>query len=520
MGWVPSLFVSTTLAFAGATVQPPANDMPSEFRAYWVDAFGPGLYTEAEIEKLVADAKAANMNAIVAQIGRRGDCFCNRAAMPRTEANIAPYPFDPLRTLTDKAHANGLEVHAWITATGMWNSSTPPKDPRHVFNTHGPSARGDDDWTMVRYDRALRGGTDYYLDPGHPGAADYIVSMYTSVVANYDIDGVNLDRIRYPDYNLGQYVPSWGYNPVAVSRFQAATGRTDTPLPTDPEWMRWRRDQITSIVRRVYLETYALKPHVRVSADTITYGNGPLGQGGWERTRTYLEVLQDWRGWMEEGILDLNIPMNYKSEHLTTEPNNFRRMFEEWNEFIKDHQYARHAAIGSSLELNYIEGSVAQIRKSRAPSPAGNAAHGWVGYSYRTPDVRSEAQSWPADVGRAELTRALTEPSDYDPATPPVFAHAIPVPEMAWKARPARGHVRGMVRTSEGRAAGNVRIDLYDAGSGQSRGSQIADGSGWFGFVDLVPGRYRIAVEGGGAVDVTVSAGELTTLALRAPRVL
>ena len=122
---------------------------------------------------------------------------------------------------------------------------------------------------MLRSDGANRGGLDYYLDPGHPAAADYIVSMYTSVVANYDVDGINFDRVRYPDFTLGTNVPSWGYNPVAVARFQQATGRSDVPAATDPQWMQWRREQVTGIVRRVYLESYALKPHVRVSADTI-----------------------------------------------------------------------------------------------------------------------------------------------------------------------------------------------------------------------------------------------------------
>jgi uncharacterized lipoprotein YddW (UPF0748 family) len=109
----------------------------SEVRAYWVDAFGEGLFTPLEIDTLVAAVQAAHMNAIVAQVGRRGDCFCNDAAMPRTQAAIDTAPYDPLRTLIEKAHAKGIEVHAWIITTGMWNSGTAPTDPTHAFNTHG-----------------------------------------------------------------------------------------------------------------------------------------------------------------------------------------------------------------------------------------------------------------------------------------------------------------------------------------------------------------------------------------------
>jgi uncharacterized lipoprotein YddW (UPF0748 family) len=517
----------------GASVLAPAPSSAAaarraEFRAYWVDAFGEGLYSEAEIDKLVAAAKAANLNAIVAQVGRRGDCFCNRAAMPRTQAAISPMPFDPLQSLIDKAHAQGIEVHAWIITTAIWNSATPPTDPTHVFNAHGPAKTGADNWLMLRSDGANRGGSDYYLDPGHPDAAEYIVKMYTSVVANYDVDGINFDRVRYPDHTLGINVPSWGYNPVAVARFQEATGRTDTPEPTDPQWMQWRRDQVTNIVRRVYLESYALKPRVRVSADTITYGYGPQSVGGWEATRTYAEVLQDWRGWMREGILDLNIPMNYKREHLTTEPNNQRRMYEEWSEFAKDNQGRRQVAIGSALYLNYIEGSVAQVREALAPSAAGNPGHGWVGYAYRTPDcLANTAPCTPptpdtkrsSDASRAELTRALTQPSGYDPVTPPVFAEPAIVPEMIWKTQPTTGHLKGTVRDPGGAPFDQVRVDLYNAETDAFIASRITDGSGWFGFVDLAPGRYKVMVDGarayGQRVEVfNVTRGQLTTITL------
>ncbi len=489
---------------------------PGQFRAFWVDAFGPGLYTEAEIDKLVAEAKAANLNAIVAQIGRRGDCFCNRGVMPRTDqAGVTPAPFDPLQTLIEKAHAQGIEVHAWIITTAVWNKATPPASPDHVFNTHGPSTTGRDNWLMVRSDGATRGGADYYLDPGHPDAADYIVRMYTSVVKNYDVDGVNFDRVRYPDSDS----PSWGYNETALARFQAATGRTDRPLPTDPQWMRWRRDQITNIVRRVYLESYAIDPSVRVSADTITYGYGPQSQGGWEATRTYAEVLQDWRGWMQKGILDLNIPMNYKREHFTTEPNNQRRMYEEWNEFAKDHQYRRQTVIGSALYLNTIEASVSQIRKALAPSAAGNAGVGWAGYSYRVPDDLANAGTRTGDASRGELTRALTQPSEYDPVTPPVFAQPAEVPAMSWKANSTTGHLRGTVRSEDGVSFDQVRVDLYDAETDAFVASRLTDGSGWFGFVDLAPGRYKAIVDmkrarGRHVAVTTVRAGTLSTVAI------
>lgn len=476
----------------------------AQFRAYWVDSFGPGLYTEAEIDRLIADTKAANMNAIVAQVTRRADCLCNRAIMPRTEAEIDPFPYDPLQMLIEKAHAAGLEVHAWLNTSIMWAGDVPPRDPSHVFHMHGPAARGYDNWVNRRHDGTNRGGSIYYFDLGHPDAADYIVSMFLSIVGSYDVDGINFDYVRYPDYNPGVNIPAWGYNPVAVGRFGAATGRTDMPAPTDQAWMQWRREQVTSIVRRVYVETYAIKPHVRVSADTITYGPAPESAGGWTQTRTYQEVLQDWPGWMREGILDFNIPMNYRREQAVTEPNNHRRMYEEWSGFIKDNQYNRHAAIGTALYLNPIEDNLSQIRKALLPSRTGNLAKGWVGFSYRTPDALVNERRRESEESRTQLTQALTE----------VFAAPVGVATMPWKSQPSMGHIQGMVRTPEGKGADQVTVSLHDEAANVLVASRRTNGSGWFGFVDLKPGQYRVSVDPpsgmGAASQATVVAGRVT----------
>jgi uncharacterized lipoprotein YddW (UPF0748 family) len=519
------LFLVATLVSLGSSRSAAATQ--SEFRAFWVDAFGEGIFNEAEINKLVAQTKAANFNALVVQVGRRGDCFCNKASMPRTQAAISPPPFDPLAKLIERAHAEGIQVHAWIITTAMWNAnwspSLRPRDPTHAFNQHGPDANypnevrlrpGYDNWLGIRYDGALRESTspaaNWFFDPGHPDAADYIVEMYLSVARNYAIDGLNFDRVRYPDLTLAAWPldNAWGYNPVALDRFHSATGRTDRPLPNDPQWSQWRRDQITNIVRKVYVEAHAINPYLRISADTITYGDGPQGYGGdWTLTRPYRETLQDWRGWMEEGILDTNIPMNYKREHCTGTvlPACFgdqRTWYEHWNDFAKDHQYARSTTIGAATYLNVVSNSVVQVRKARTPSSSGATGVGWVGYSYRTPDcfanpLPASAECQPkrnGDTSRAELIRALTQPSEYDGVLPPVFARPAAVPDMPWKSAPTRGHLTGTVKTNTGVALDQILVEVRDPETDALVASRLTDGDGYVVFVDLVPGKYKVFV--------------------------
>ncbi|HEY8731499.1 MAG TPA: family 10 glycosylhydrolase [Candidatus Limnocylindria bacterium] len=484
-----------------------------QLRAYWVDAFGDGLYTQAQIDQLVTDVKAANLNAIVAQVVRRGDCFCNRSSLPRTAVTgVTPAPFDPLQSLIDAAHAQGIQVHAWIITTGVWQGPAAPTDPAHAYNQHGPSAIGSANWIDYRSDGASNLTNEYFLDPGHPDAAAYIVNMATSIARSYNVDGINLDRIRYPDGNFGTNVPSWGYNPTALARFQTATGRTDRPANTDAAWTQWRRDQVTNIVRKIYLETYAIRPSIRISADTITYGAGPQSVGGWDKTRTYAEVLQDWVGWLREGILDLNIAMNYKRD---TDANQ-RTWYAQWSDFAKDSQFRRQSAIGSALYLNDIASSVRQVRTAVAPSTAGAPSGGWAGYSYRTPDDLTNAGTRSGAASRTELLRGLTQVSPYDTVTPAVFSSLVTVPAMPWKDQPSLGQLRGTATDLTGAPMTQATVTLYDA-SNNLTAQRTTDGSGWFGFVDLLPGTYRATIDSARAVAssgaVTVVAGQVASVA-------
>ena len=499
----PSVAAAASFLTAGDQVTPPNTPTaaPSgQLRAYWVDAFGDGLFTAAQIDDIVAATKAAHLNAIVAQIVRRGDCFCNNALAPRTDqAGIDPAPFDPLQTLIDKAHASGIEVHAWVIATAIWRGSTPPPQPDHVFNTHGPSA-GAASWLTKRSDGVQQLSTDWMLDPGNPDAQQWIVDNALSIVRNYNVDGINLDRIRYPDGNLGTNLPSWGYNAVAVARFNAMTGRTGTPANNDPVWTQWRRDQVTAIVRKIYVESYAIRPSVRVSADTITYGYGPQHGGGFTGTRTYAEVLQDWDGWMREGILDTNILMNYKRDADASQA----VMYREWSDYAKDNQYGRQSVIGTGMYLNDIASSLAQAHVAIAPSAAGSLGAGWAGYSYRTPDTLTDAGTRTGAQSRAIFANFLTTPSSTDQS--PAFAGATPpVANMPWKLTPSTGHVKGTTTA-------NTRIELRDA-AGTALRVQTSDNSGWFAFVDVAPGAYTVAAGGSVIGQSTVMAGQIAGVA-------
>jgi len=480
----PLLLGSSVFSTAVPTVTPAR----AELRGLWVDAFGPGFKNPQQVTKLVADAQKLRVNALFVQIGRRFDCYCNRSSLPRAEdPELAPN-FDPLADLLEKAHKAGIQVHAWIITTAMWNLTTPPRDPRHAFNLHGPGAKGANNWIDLKFDGSSKGGSDWYADPGNPAAAEYITSMYTSIVKNYAVDGIQFDRVRYPDYNvIGQ--ASWGYNPAALERFRQETGFKGTPGIGEASWLEWRRTQVTNLVRRTALEVKTIRPEVWVSAATITYLEGPADLDAWKRSRTYMEVLQDWVSWMNEGYLDLNVMMNYKNDALPEQA----AWFDGWNAFGALTRGSGFVAAGTALYINSLTSSRGQIERARAAE-----LDGWVGYSYRIPDLEVKAGKRKLDSGLLELTNTLTAPG-------------APFEKPSSWGKPDVSALHALMGRVSGKGPlGGQKVEVYSEGSRVN--CTLTDVNGYFGFFALPTGPLELRVQGGTPLKVTAKFGQVNRM--------
>lgn len=502
-----------------------ADDAP-EVRALWVDSFNPGLRSPAEIDALVARAKSGNLNTIIAQVRRNAQSLYAISFEGWIENYVPPAGFDPLQYLIDKAHAEGIEVHAWANIgpvyTGHPNIPTAawpckvPCDPNHVFNQHGRGApeaeywltRTHPNWTAGTLSpflgERIAGGT-WFMDLGHPAAAEHTIDVLTHLLRTYDVDGIHLDYIRFPEMPIvsprppGVGLPfSIGYNPTSVKRFNAAFGRPagSLPDPWDASFSQWRRDQVTAFVRRLYLEMGYIRPNAKLSAALITFYRGPntTEPRTFQQTEAYYRVFQDWGGWMGEGILDMSIPMIYKRHDLASH----RTQFREWIEFTKEAQYDRHGVIGLGAYMNNLESTLVQIDEGRAPSLTGALSKGFNFFSY---NVTND------DVGgkplrpRDELFRALTEDGAYAAEAP--FPTAVGVPPMMWKLAPTRGHMLAQVLLENGQPADGAQVTLAKVGAGPMDQEAVAyaDGNGYVGVLDLNPGAYQLMIAMPGSED-------------------
>lgn len=450
--------------FSGvAAAAEPAFGPPSTIRGIWVDAFGAGFRTPKETDQLIQDAKALGVNAIFAQIGRRADCYCSIPEVPRTEDRFVAANFDPLGYLIRQAHAEGIQVHAWMTSTGIHASGLgTPKNSRHVFNAHGEDQYGVDNWLSYRYDGVPEVDGEYFLDPGNPQAADYIAQMYVGVVRAYDVDGVMLDRIRYPDTTLQNGYSAWGYNAYSLERYRRETGTSGIPKPSDARWSDWRRQQIDQLVRKIYLEVKAVKPQVWVSAATITYGAAPQTPKDFANSRAYREVLQNWPSWLENRYLDLAVMMNYRTQSVRAQD------YHNWNSFGQF--YSGRVLSGSAMYFNPLADTKAQI------ADAESMLGGWVGYAYRNPSTavaegrQKQATAW------ANLVTMVGRPVEpWNWTLPPLTA--------------LKGRLRGDVL-----GLGGKTVELWR--NGLLFGSTLTDGSGYYAFTQLPAGKFEVRVAG------------------------
>ena len=456
--------------------------------------------------------------------------------------------FDPLAEIISQAHAANIGVHAFVVVGAVWNSLTAPSSPQHVFNRHGvnPSTgrpyEGRENWltrTLLPDGQATsvgghRFGSDFWIDLGHPEAAAYTLDVLMRLVESYDLDGLHLDRIRYPEINISGQTPSTGasvgYNAVSLERYARRYGLAAPvePAPGDPQWSAWRREQVTAFVRRLYLEATAVRPRLKLSAALVAFSSAPASEGAWPSSEASWRVFQDWRAWLRDGVIDIGIPMAYRTQHTTSG----RESFEQWSDFTASLNATRHTVIGLGAYLNSVEGTIAQARRALVPTPGGTN-HGVAFYSMgaNNAPVLANPYSVPADrdtpmrtfedlalgltTGRASNGQWLENPATFTSA---LFALDVPVPTMPWKTDPEGGHLRGIVRSSGG-VLDSAVLGIASE-SGDTSIETTSDGNGFYGAIDLVPGDYRVTVTpvGAGAsrslCTVEVRAGEVATLDL------
>lgn len=198
---------------------------------------------QREVCEMLDMLQAVNINTVLFQARTRGLVAYPSMIEPFDEVwtgkeGVSP-GYDPLAFVVEECHKRNMECQAWVVA---------------VCPSRG------------------------FRNPNSPSTAGYIASICEEITRNYDIDGISLDYIRYPDGKA-----------KGVSQQQAL-------------------DNITSIVRTIHDRVKAVKPWVKLSCSPIGKYRETVNLKS--KYNAY-ERGQDVERWTREGLMDQIYPMAY-----------------------------------------------------------------------------------------------------------------------------------------------------------------------------------------------------------------
>jgi uncharacterized lipoprotein YddW (UPF0748 family) len=205
---------------------------------------------------------------------------------------------DPMVEIIEEGHRLGLEVHAWFEY-GLWGWLS------YDSTNYGPILSTRKDWLMKdrtgHYFNIMSGVIyQFWMDPAHPEVVQFMSEIYAECARKYpDLDGIQTDRIRYPN-------PNFSFSDISRTRYQSDTGGSDpvTLSENDPEWeqfLNWRKEQTTFVAGAIYRAVKEENPACLVSAAVAP----PYMLSGSDNK------LQDWPEWARQGYTDLLCPMLY-----------------------------------------------------------------------------------------------------------------------------------------------------------------------------------------------------------------
>lgn len=252
-----------------------------EVRAVWLTTIGgidwPHSYAQSErsAEKQKEELRAildrlqkANINTILLQTRIRATTIYPSQYEP-WDGCLSGFPgkspgYDALQFAIDECHKRGMEVHAWVVTipVGKWNS-------------YGCRQ------LRKRFPRLIkRIDQDGYMDPEATQTGCYLAEMCREIVQRYDVDGIHLDYIRYPE--------TWKFR---IGKDQA-------------------RGNITRIVEKIHQAVKKEKPWVKMSCSPIGKFDdlSRYWSHGWN---AYTKVAQDAQAWLKDGLMDELFPMMY-----------------------------------------------------------------------------------------------------------------------------------------------------------------------------------------------------------------
>ncbi|MEG1644057.1 MAG: family 10 glycosylhydrolase [Bacteroidales bacterium] len=238
--------------------------------------------------RLLDIAKEINLNTVFFQARLRSDVLYNskyepyNSVMTGTRSKTPLY--DPLAFVVEECHKRGLQCHAWLVCMNVGKVDVVKKQGNASLPSKYP-------------DMCIQYKGEWYLNPGEPQTCNYLVDIVKEVIENYNVDGIHLDYIRYPD-RAADFPDRAFYNRYSSGGESLAT---------------WRINNINRIVYGIYDAVKQYDPHIQVSSAVLGKRNRlpKFSSFGWSGIEA---AYQDAAAWLKNGRHDFVAPMLYYSD--------------------------------------------------------------------------------------------------------------------------------------------------------------------------------------------------------------
>lgn len=289
---------------------------PQEIRGVWMTNYGTTLmYHTTRLDEVMANLAKHNLNTLYPAVWNRGYTLhpsnvAKRAGGVKRDrlTSLPLIPFlDPLREAIHQAHRQHLRLIPWFEYGLMMpvNSAIARQHPDWLTtNMAGETVAGGVpippsnplSRPLWHLGQEAAGMTQGWLNPFHPEVQQLLIDLIAEVVQRYPVDGIQLDD------HFGLPV-AFGYDPYTQELYRQDHGGNSPPAnPADPEWVQWRADRITLLMERIAATVREIRPEAIVSLSP----NSP--------DFAYRKYLQDWRRWVDMGLIDEAIVQVYRDD--------------------------------------------------------------------------------------------------------------------------------------------------------------------------------------------------------------
>lgn len=262
-----SVAVNAAAASDAQTEQTAGNT--DEYKAFWFSYYDYTAY-RAKYKKrnattfkkyftqAVKKGKSLGMNCIIVHVRPFGDAMYKSKYFPWSKCISGKQGknpgYDPLKIMTQVAHANGMKIEAWINPYRVASGSTNYKK----LSTKNPARKWHNKKKTRRNVLAYKGSL--YYNPAKAQVRNLIVNGVKEIVENYDVDGIHMDDYFYPAFSSSN----------VNSAFDAKEYRASTMAKGKQNIVSFRREQVNMLVKAIHRAVKSIDP-------SVTFGISPAG---------------------------------------------------------------------------------------------------------------------------------------------------------------------------------------------------------------------------------------------------